>query len=144
MGNSGDEITLMHLLPILLRIISLTDIHKQFGITKSQILIFFILHHKGSMTMSEVAQFISSSKEQATRAVAVLCDNGLIERYEDHDNRTHVFIRLTETGNERLQQLISKLRIEITKRLSASLDEDEMQRLNQAVNTTIEILNKVK
>lgn len=144
MDNSGDEITLLHLLPILQRIISLTDTHKKFGITKTQITIFLILHYKGSMTMSEVAQFISSSKEQATRAVAVLCDNGLVERYEDHDNRTHVFIRLTEIGKEHLQQLISKLREEIAKRLSSSLDEEEIQRLNQAVNTTVEILNKVK
>ena len=144
MDNSGDEISLLHLLPILLRIIGLTDIHKQFGITKSQIMIFIILHYKGSATMSEVAQYISSSKEQATRSVAVLCDNGFVERYEDSGNRTHVFIRLTEAGKEHLQMLMSKLRFEIIERLSSSLNEEEIQRLNQSVNTAVKILAKVK
>ena len=144
MENTGDEVTLLHLLPILRRIIGLTDTHKQFGITKSQIIIFIVLHYRGSVTMSEVAQYISSSKEQATRAVAVLCDNGLIERFEDAGNRTHVLIRLTEQGKAHLQRLIAKLRSEVAERLAASLDEEEIHELNQAVNTVVTLLGKVK
>ena len=94
--------------------------------------------------MSEAAQYISSSKEQATRTVAVLCDNGLVERYEDSGNRTHVFIRLTDKGKEQLQQLISKFRFEIAQRLSASLSEDEIQMLEQSLHTAAVILSKVK
>ena len=144
MDNSGDEFPILHLLPILQRIVGLTDIHKKFGLTKSQIIIFLILHYKSSMTMSEAAQYICSSKEQATRTVAALCDNGLVERYEDSGNRTMVHIRLTRTGEEHLRMLVSTLRSEIAERLRSSLDEDDIQRLHDAANTAVEILCKVK
>lgn len=144
MENSGEEIPLLHLLPLLQRIISLTDSHKKFGITKSQMVIFIILHFKGSTTMSEVAQYLSSSKEQATRAVAVLCDNGLVERYEDPSNRTHVYIRLTEKGREFMQTLREKLHEDIKVKLNRSLTEEDRKELQESVQKTVEILNKVK
>ena len=144
MENSGEEIPLLHLLPLLQRIISLTDSHKKFGITKSQMVIFIILHFKGSTTMSEVAQYLSSSKEQATRAVAVLCDNGLVERYEDPSNRTHVYIRLTEKGREFMQTLREKLHEDIKVKLNKSLTEEDRKELQESVQKTVEILNKVK
>ena len=144
MASSDDEVTLLHLLPLLQRIIGLTETHKKFGVTKSQIMIFFVLHYRGSVTMSEIAQCISSSKEQATRAVAVLCDNGLVERYEDPSNRTHVYIRFTESGKANMQRLIHEFRTDIYNRLTSSLDDDDIRKLKQSVLTTVEILGKVK
>ncbi|MDO5445855.1 MAG: MarR family transcriptional regulator [Eubacteriales bacterium] len=144
MGTCEDEIPLLHLLPLLQRIIGLTETHRKFGVTKSQIVIFIVLHYRESVTMSEIAKYISSSKEQATRAVAALCDNGLVERYEDPGNRTHVYIRFTGTGKTYMEQLIREFRTDIFERLASSLDEDDIQNLNQAVMTTVEILSKVK
>ena len=144
MGSCDDEITLLHLLPMLQRIIGLTETHKKFGVTKSQLMIFFVLHYRGSVTMSEIAQCLSSSKEQATRAVAALCDNGLVERYEDPSNRTHVYIRFTENGEKNMQQLMKEFRTNIYNRLTSSLDDEDIQKLKQSVLTTIEILGKVK
>lgn len=144
MDHSGEEIPLLRLLPILQRITSLSDLHKKFGVTKSQMIIFLVLHYKESTTMSEIAQYICSSKEQATRAVASLCDHGLVERFEDPANRTHVFIRFTEDGKNMMKQLASQLRADIRSRLSSSLSEEELCELRQSVMNTIEILNKVK
>lgn len=144
MGTCDDEIPLLHLLPLLHRIIGLTETHREFGVTKSQIIIFVVLHYRGSVTMSEIAKYISSSKEQATRAVAALCDNGLVERYEDPHNRTHVYIRFTWAGKVYMEQLNRKIRTDIFERLTSSLDDGDIQDLNQAVRTTVEILSKVK
>ena len=144
MENAEKETQLLHLLPLLHRIVRLTDAHKKFGITKSQMIIFIVLYYRDTVTMSEIAQYISSSKEQATRAVAALCDNGLVERCEDAANRTHVLIRFTESGRAFMGQLTAWLRTEISRRLSASLSSDDLQRLHQSVQATVEILSKVK
>lgn len=144
MENAEKETQLLHLLPLLHRIVRLTDAHKKFGITKSQMIIFIVLYYRGTVTMSEIAQYISSSKEQATRAVAALCDNALVERCDDPDNRTHVLIRFTEAGRAFMGQLTAWLRAEISRKLSACLAEDELQKLHQSVQTTVELLSKVK
>ena len=144
MEYSEEEIPLLHLLPLLQRLTRLTDAHKQFGLTKSQMVVFIILYYRGSVTMSEIAQYICSSKEQATRAVASLCDSGWVERYEEPANRTHVYIRFTETGREYFLRLLAHRREELTRRLNSSLTEEDIHALRQSVRTTVEILNKVK
>ena len=138
------EIPLLHLLPLLQRNIDLSETHKKFGVTKSQLFIILVLHFRENATMSEIARYISSSKEQATRAVAALYDNGLIERYEDPSNRTHVYIRLTEAGKAHMRRLIQEFCSEISARLTSSLEDDDIQKLNSAVQTAVEILSKVK
>ena len=144
MENQSDEQPLLRLLPILSRIIQTADVHKKYGLTKSQIFIFLVLRYKGSMTMSEVAQYISSSKEQATRTVASLCDHGLLERYEDSGNRTHVHIKFTAAGEKYMQQLAEQLKTEISKKLTSCLTEEDIETLRSSVETTIEILSRVK
>lgn len=141
---SGEEIPLLHLLPVIHRVIRLTDAHKQYGLTKTQTVMLIALYYRESVTMGELAQYISSSKEQATRAVASLCDNGLVERFENPENRTHVYIRFTDYGREFMRQMNMRLREEIDERLAVSLTEDELMTLRQSVQTSIDILSKVK
>ena len=143
MANS-EEIPLLRLLPILQRIVCIADAHKKFGVTKSQMIIFLVLYYRDGVTMSEIARYISSSKEQATRAVATLCDSGLVERYEDPGNRTLVLIRFTDKGRETMHELLLWLRSNVAEKLSASLSEEELVRLHQSVQTTVELLSMVK
>ena len=144
MKSSEEDVPLLHLVPILKRIISLSEESREFGLTKSQIVIFIILHYKGSMTMSEIAQYISSSKEQATRAVAAICDQGLVERFENPENRIHVYIRFTEKGREYMSKLMEQLCARLSERLRSCLSEDELAALQTSVKTTVDILGKVK
>lgn len=141
---SGEEVPLLHLLPVIYRLIKLTDAHKQYGLTKTQTVMLIAIYYRESVTMGELAQYISSSKEQATRAVAALCDNGLVERFENPENRTHVYIRFTDKGREFMRQLSKMLRAQIDERLALSLTEDEIAALRQSVRTSIEILSRVK
>lgn len=94
--------------------------------------------------MSEIAQYLSSSKEQATRTVAVLCDRNLVERYEDPGNRTHVYIRFTDEGMKFMRNLVEQLNDAISEKLSASLTDEDIQALNKSLKSVIDILNKVK
>lgn len=142
--HDGEEIPLLHLLPIMQRLVQLTDAHKKYGLTKSQVVVLLVLHYQESATMSEVAQYMSSSKEQATRAVAVLCDHGLVERFVLPVNRTHVYIRFTEAGYKFMKQFGEQLRAEMAKRLETSLTAEEIQTLRRSVQTSVDILSKVK
>lgn len=144
MENSIEESPLLRLLPALQRIISLEEVHKIFGMTKSQINIFILLYHRESATMGEVAHYLSSSKEQATRAVSALCDCGFVERFDDPLNRTHVNIKLTEKGKAHMQSMICELNSQIIEKISAALSQDDVNLLNLSVQKTVEILNNVK
>ena len=143
MENQGEEIPLIHLMPLMQRVMSLAELHKKFGITKSQLVIYLVLYYMGSATMTEIAQYISSSKEQATRAVSALCDNGTVERYENRDNRTHVHLRLSDAGLAYIQNIISELRSEVNNRLSSGLSTEDIEKLKESVRTTVEILGKL-
>ena len=144
MENYGEETPLLRLLPVLQRLISLTEVHKKFGVTKSQIIIAIILHYRGSLNMTEVAKYLSSSKEQATRTISVLCDHGLLERFEDEENRTHVYVRFTEKGTEHMQRLISELNKEVSEKINSKLSPEDIETLNESILTTIDILNKIQ
>lgn len=140
---SEGEIPLFNLLPIMQRLVRLTDKHKQYGLTKSQIMVMMALGYQGSITMSEIAQYMSSSKEHATRVVATLYNQGLVERFELPDNRTHVFIRYTEKGQMLMQELEKQMYAEISKKLSDSLLPEERETLCKSLQTAVSILRKV-
>ena len=143
-NRADEEVPLLHLLPIMQRLIRLTDAHKEYGLTKSQAVLMIALRYRGSVNMSEIAQYISSSKEQATRAVSALHDRGLVERFEQPENRTHVYIRLSEDGRSFIETFELQLRTGIVEKLKSSLSPEEIETLRDAVQTAIDILSKVK
>ena len=141
---TDEEVPLLYLLPILQRIVRLTDAHKEYGLTRSQVIVLVALCTRESVTMSEVAQYMSSSKEQATRAIAPLCDQGLVERFEIPENRTLVCIRFSEKGKNFMKMFEARLRTEITAKLHASLSDAEINALRTSICTAVELLSKVK
>ena len=141
-SHAGEEVPLLSLLPILKRMVRLADTHKQYGLTQSQAVVIIALKNRGSVTMSEVAQYLSSSREQATRAVAALYDRGLVERFELPRNRTHVYIRFTEAGEKLTEELEAHLHEQISTRLQARLSTEEIAALRSSVQTSIDLLNK--
>jgi len=141
---SDDNSQLLALLPLISKtVVSAADL-KEFGYTKSQLMIFAALYRSGNLTMSQVSKYISSSKEQATRAVAPLVDDGLLERYVDPQNRTRVHIRLTALGLKQIEvyktHIFEKLKIHMRK----SLTQEEMLELRQSVESMIRILSKLE
>ena len=116
---------------------------KCLGYTKSQLEVFFALLLRRELTMTQVAGFIGSSKEQATRAVAPLVDDGLVERYIDTENRTRIHIKLTNAGKE----FIGKWRDAFCQNLDESLDRsltpEEKEELFRSMGSVIRILSKL-
>ena len=142
-GTAGEEVPLLQLLPLTHRLIALADIKKQYGLTKSQVVILMALFYRGTICMSQIADYLSSSKEQATRAVAGMVEHGLVERFERPDNRTHVYIRLTDTGREYVAKCCAELSRQVDQKLDAALTSSERSMLDAAAETVIALLSKV-
>ena len=77
-GTAGEDLPLLQLLPLTHRMIALAAIKKEYGLTKSQGIILMALFYRGTVCMSQIADYLSSSKEQATRAVAGMVEHGLV------------------------------------------------------------------
>ncbi len=138
-----DDLRVLMLLPLINRTILSASGIKEFGFTKTQLIIFFALIFRDSLTMSQVAGFISSSKEQATRAVAPLVDEGYVERYIDPENRTHIHIRLTPKGIEFMELCRERFKSNLHSMLDNRVTVKEQQELYQAIDTLLRILGKL-
>lgn len=140
--TSGDESSFIYLQPLMSKILSFYDF-KKIGYTKSQILIFSALSMRENLTMGQVAGYLSSSKEQATRVVAPLVDDGLVERYVDPENRTRIHIRLTPQGAAFMDSCRNRFQENLHTALAASLTEEEQLELRRSLDSMIRILSKL-
>lgn len=95
----------------------------------------------GTMTMTQLAEAIVCSKEQATRAVAPLVRQGLLERSCDPKNRTRVYIRLSEAGTAHMHRQLARCGADLEARFSA-LGDAEQQALIAAFSTVYQFLSQ--
>ena len=116
---------------------------KQFRHTKTQFIILTVLALRGPLYMSQIAQYISSSNEQATRAVAPLADEGLVERTIHPDNRKHVYVSLSEQGREYVDETLSEVHSSAQKAILNALDPEEAEKMKDAMNVILEALSKI-
>lgn len=138
-----DHTLLLQLQPLLAKVVISNYGLKEFGYTKSQFQIFSALLLRGDLTMGQAAGFIGSSKEQATRAVAPLVEDGLVERYIDPKNRTRIHIRLTDHGKSFVARCRSRFDDNLDVALDKALSQDEKGELFQSVRTVIRLLSKL-
>lgn len=134
---------LFSLLPLLHRLVLTPRSHKDYGYTKMQLIIFNALATRESLNMTQIADFIGASKEQATRAVAPMVNDGLVERSVPEENRTRVDIRLTPEGKTFMCSYFRDAESRIRERVGASLNAEERRRLRAALTTAAELLMKV-
>ena len=142
--SEGDrDFFLLRLMPMIQKVILSCWDREKYPYTKSQLTLIMALLHKDSLTMKEAASYISSSKEQATRAVAPLVDKGLMERYTDPANRNYVHIQLTDTGRTLVLEMLDGLYDNINKMLDQAISNEEKLALRDSLMESIRILNKV-
>ena len=137
------EVPLLALLPVIYRSISFDQLKKKYGLTKSQLAVLLSLSTHEMLNMSQAAKDIASSKEQATRSVAPLADAGYVERFECAENRTHVFIRLTQKGKSLMDALYKDCHSSFNDAVRTALTDEELIRLRGAVATIEELLEKI-
>ncbi|PYG89871.1 DNA-binding MarR family transcriptional regulator [Ruminiclostridium sufflavum DSM 19573] len=146
MNNLGTEkaiISLFEIFPMCQKIILNSIDIKHLNFTKTQLFILFALMGKPCLNMSQIAAYIASSHEQATRAVAPLVKSGCVERFCDESNRKLVLIRLTDTGRNFISFEKEQLKKNLVSLLN-TLTNEEKEEFNNATCTTLKILKKLE
>lgn len=142
-SDDEQDFSLLRLMPIIQKVILSCWDREKYPYTKSQLTLFMALLQKDSLTMKEAASYISSSKEQATRAVAPLVESSLMERYTDPANRNYVHIQLTDAGRILVLEMLEDLYSNINKLLDQSITNEEKLALRDSLTESIRILDKV-
>ena len=97
----------------------------------------------GAITMTKLAQELKVPKQQVTKLTDKLSEYQFVERVSNDQDRRSVWIRLTPKASAYLDEYYLKNRVFIHM-LEELLTEEELQKLNNAVQVLIEILPKLK
>ena len=136
----------------ILLLLSLPQVHwmtisnadlRQFSFTKTQLIIMTALYRRKTLNMTQVANFIASSKEQATRAVAQLVDKGYLTRSTDPANRTYVCVSLTEQGRQVMELCCGVFMKNLGQRLSERLTAEERESFHASLDSLLTLLDKI-
>ncbi len=142
--NQESGISLLQSMVLLESVVLACSDNKKFPFTRSQRSIFTVLALEGEMSMKQIAQYIASSQEQTTRAVAPLADGGYVERRTDPANRTRVYIHLTEAGKLLLQKHWAELGKNLSGKLDVCLNAEEESALFEASRVIVRLMEKVR
>ncbi len=111
-------------------------------LSKVQADIVMSLAFLGPMSMTQLAGNLAVSKEHASRAVAVLCERGLVSKHRSEESFRLVIAQLTQEGLE----FSKRMRVASLESLAgplASLTSDEQAELIALSKRAIELLGKV-
>lgn len=100
----------------------------QFGMTRSQWAVLAKLERSEGLKQSELAELMDVQPITLTRLIDRLCDNGLIERRADADDRRAKRLYLTDAAKPILKHLHA-LRAEITGEALQGFDEAAIRKL---------------
>lgn len=106
----------------------------QFGMTRAQWAVLSKLERSEGLKQSELAELLDVQPITLTRLIDRLCDNGLIERRADADDRRAKRLYLTKAAKPILEHL-HELRAEITDESLRGFDEAAIRKLVGQLDT---------
>ena len=130
-------------LPLMHRLLRMIFIGEKARMTKTQFYILITLSVIPSLTMTEIAEHIGASKEQATRAVAPLVDGGMVQRTVMPCNRTRVYVSLTETGQKYIREMIARCSERLDERMTERLTPEEQSALQMHLAESAALLETI-
>lgn|GEM_PF-2369304 len=142
--NPDGDIPLFIALPLIYGLLAADRPKKSYGLSRTQFVILLSLSYHEHLHMTQIAALIASSREQATRAVAHLVEERLVERFERPDNRARVYLRLTETGRAYMRECRAELNRSFERKTDAALTAQEKSELRHALETAIVLMEKIE
>lgn len=137
------RLNMLRALPLMHRLLRLIFVGERDRFTKTQFYILITLYHQSPLTMTQIGEHIGASKEQATRAVAPLVDEGLVRREVSPRNRTKVYVSLTEAGRALVQELVARCSQKLDERMRERLTAEEQEALRIHLSESAALLEKV-
>ncbi len=112
-------------------------------LTRTQQIILLALSLSKTLTMSQLAEKINTSNEQATRAVAQLVEMDFVERKQNAKNRRIINISLTDKAMNFLENTKNNIMDELLKKFER-ISDNEMLSFKQAVSQIINVLKIIE
>ena len=101
------------------------------------------LHRRGPLSISELANELKISKQQTSPLICKLIGSGLVAKKVDEHDRRVVFIEITATGRDTIEELWLDVQRVFAEKLQV-LSETELDELEQMLQRTREILQNVQ
>lgn len=102
-----------------------------------------ILAHKGSLSMSELANEMKISKQQLTPLICKLIDSNMVVRKPEEMDRRILRIEITEPGRDTLEEVRAEIKQAIKEKLSI-LSNSDLKDLDHLLTQTRELLQSIK
>lgn len=109
--------------------------------SKNEVFIFWLLHQKGAVNMTEIADYIHVPLNTATGIISRMERNGLVVRTRSEEDKRVVNIRFSEKGMEQFEALVREL-VSYGLKVMGSFTKDEMELFYQMTSKIMEILRQ--
>lgn len=105
--------------------------------------ILFEMKNHGTCIQNDIVKALHIDKSYLSRIIQRFCKKGLVVKMRSDDDKRATKIALTETGKTETERLIALTNRKIQSQLmDLKCDEDECDKLCNALNTVISILGK--
>lgn len=101
----------------------------------------YLVWFEDGIAMSELAKALQLPKQQATKLVNRLVENGFAERRSEQGDRRVIKVALTDKAKEYIEKITS-CDIESYKKSFKNMDIREMEEFQAAIETLFRILSK--
>lgn len=112
------------------------------GIKKNHIKIIGFLYRNPFLTATEIAKMLNMEKGSLTTLIDLLEQYGLVNRYEDHQDRRKTLISLTDAGRAEMENVMSDT-IQRLNKILDDVDPDELQDFVASLKHVVEFMKKI-
>lgn len=112
------------------------------GIKKNHIKIIGFLYRNPVLTATEIAKMLNMEKGSLTTLIDLLAEYGLVNRYEDHQDRRRTLISLTDAGRAEMENVMRNT-IQCLNEILADVDPDELQDFIASLRHVVEFMKKI-
>ncbi|MCR5160812.1 MAG: MarR family transcriptional regulator [Lachnospiraceae bacterium] len=129
--------------PLMHRLLHVAYDGEQKNLTKTQFIILISLYLYGELPMMELSKLSGITKEQATRALSPLAENGLVTRSISESNRNYVYVHLSPHGKARVRAMFQRCSKRLDSLAEVRLTPEELKELGQHMTALRLLLNKI-
>jgi len=116
---------------------------KQKNLSLSQLGAMFRIHHDGSCGMTDLAEMLGISGAAASQLIDRLVSFGLLDRFEDENDRRAKRLQVTPDGDRMVHEIMDS-RHRWLEQLSESLSEDERESAARILTMLSDRINEIE
>jgi DNA-binding MarR family transcriptional regulator len=109
------------------------------GVHPREFSLLRMLYERGPVTMGDVQAYIYRSPSTASTRIAKMEDQGYVTRTRSREDNRVVYVELTDAGR-RIATETPMQGIPLLRRRLASLPEDKLARIDDALNDLLELM----